>query len=94
MLILISSKKKWCTIYSVSITQQCLIVRCGDTGGLHVLHNNYVMLKFPGDFEISWNVHLTKTAGLCYYSQYVQRVHSSIVNVPSFAELIIERLLG
>ena len=28
-----------------------------------------VILKFPGDFEITWNTHLTKTAGLCYYSQ-------------------------
>ena len=33
----------------------------------HVLY--CVILKFPGDFEITWNTHLTKTAGLCYYSQ-------------------------
>ena len=28
-----------------------------------------VTLKFPGDFEITWNTHLTKIAGLYYYSQ-------------------------
>ena len=28
-----------------------------------------VTLMFPGDFEITRNTHLTKTAGVCYYSQ-------------------------
>ncbi|XP_065882603.1 germ cell nuclear acidic protein-like isoform X2 [Dysidea avara] len=25
--------------------------------------------KLPSNFEITWNIHLTKTAGLCYYSE-------------------------
>lgn len=27
---------------------------------------------------MTWNVHLTKTAGLCYYSQYVCPMHCSV----------------